>query len=1317
MKVRLTMCRVLCACLVCVVLASSGICHTQIFRKNTAYAAWDGYIEPEVTDMTFSVLDFNSIKSIEDAGASASNEYAADGNMYSAHWNNHTVNQDFYIKSLSSSVPSDWSQYSKISMKIYSKKATGAKIFMGIFSPTTSAGSPYFSTYLYADWEGWKTLTFKLGDLNISRSPSLTNIIAFRLCADGNWNLTGNPETDLYISSIKVSGFSDGTDFINDFYDDTDIEKTYASLENSVAVYANGVNAVTDNGPEEITYAIGYVNNTVTVPAVIFKDYLGAEVSDNSKSYTITLGENSISGSAGSSTAFLNGKEFELASGAYVSDNMCYVPGEQIAEALNLKSFTDGKLLVMGTQTAVDTLRRPGNIGVNYLNEIAAYRAYRNPVNLADFTADDCKAVKDNWRLKLVGNEITNDMTDPDIASKVEGITKSAKNKWATLIKTAQSDELFTTITTTESADMRDAYGYVEDMALAYACYGSELYKNEALLNDIIYSLDWLYENRFSETGVNKWKVTGFDNWWDWDIGAPGYLVNTLLCIEDKLPPEKISAYLSYFDKDNPKPTKTGANYCDLAEIIFGSAILQNDCKKAVSVLVGLQKEYLYVDDNKRTTEFRLVARDFDVPVKGAGFFTDGSYVLHTLHAMNGSYGGSHFTSIMAVQQYLKGTKFDLEFPAKENFVNFFKDSFDSLIFETTLFRGVMGRSVNPNNGTSAVSYLINGFRLANTLSDENVKNEIYSIIKAAYNASADNIKASFLDPLSINEIKTFKSLINDDAIVPRSDRKTSKIFYNMDKSFHVRNNWAFGVSMSSKRIFNYESINDQNTDGWYMGDGRTEYYLSGSYMNGTSQYWASMDKYRLPGTTVDTQERKAVSVNQGNEYLSSKEFVGGVSLNSEYSASAMELESYHSDTDFGATASYGGPNPAHKNDLTAKKSYFMLDDGVICLGSAVNAKDNNDAEVLTIVDNPLASKTFTISDVTAVPYTIVSAVASHTPEVANVAENTIDGSYSTKWAGTSLNEIVWDLGEAKNLGFANISLLNGAKRQQYMELLVSEDGNNWVSVYDGASSGNKETEEAFDLKNSYARYVKYINKGNSLGSSWVSITECCIYPPNPDGTIGTQEPEIYGADPIMIDGEEITLLGEDKVISGSQWVNFNNTVGYYFPQNASLNGGELKCRWTRNAQPHFELWFSHGVNPTDGGYAYVLLPGKTNEQTAEFASSDYVSVLANTPDLQAAKDNRTGITYYVFWKEGSFGDITVAKPCMVIAKETSDGIEISVSDPTQKLTENKVTVNKALKLVSGDEYASCEYNANSTVIKLNMENSVGRSFEFKFEK
>lgn len=1309
--------KLICICLIaslCISASFSGIFNIS----DTAHAAWDGYKGDLNLPKSFSLIDLSSIKEILDSGTKPSKSYATDGNMYSAHWNNHTVNNHFRVRNFDNSkIPADWSRYTEITLKIYSEKATGAKMFFGIFNDNAPDGVRNFGTYFFVDWEGWKEITYKFNELSRTRSPSLENIKMLRIVSNGDYKLTGDPETDLYISSVVVGGYKDGMDFVNDFYGKEKLDLSLSYLDNSAAVYAGGKNVVTKTGSQKSAYGFGYVNNSVTVPVKFFGDFLGASVKDNGKEFSISLNGTTISGTSTGDTLIKENEEIKLSCTSYISDSMTYIAGEDAAKALNLSSFTDGKLLVIGTPDAVNALRRPGNLGVNEYNEIIAYKAFTDAVNKENFSAKDCEVVRDNWRKSLVGDETLNDLTQAEIAKKIHQVTSLAKEAQKNLIKNNPTDEIFSNIKSKASADMTTAYRTVENMALAYATYGSELYGNEELLNDIIYALDWLYENRYSTQGKAKWKFSGFSNWHDWDISTPEALVHILLCIEDKISPSDITKYLAYFDQTNPVPSSTGANYCHYSEVILASAMLQNDYEKALRILVGLQKEYLYVDDNERTVESQLVERAFEVPTKGAGFFTDGSYVFHTLHAMNGAYGSSHYSAIMRIQQQIAGTKFDLDFPAKSNLINFWFNSFDTVIFETTIFRAVMGRNQNPNNSTLASTPILNAYRLASSVSDTKIKNELYSIIKAAYISGTDMFKSTITDSLSVGEIKEFNAIMADDSIKPRMSRKTSTVFYNMDKSFHIRDKWAFGVSMSSSRIFNYESINSQNLDGWYLGDGRTEYYLSGTNMNGTSQYWSSIDKYRFPGITVDTQERKKVSVDQGNEYLSTKDFVGGVTLGGEYSASAMELESYHNDKAFGKDTAYGDPNPAHQNDLTAKKSYFMLDDGVICLGSSVNAKNNNNAEVLTIVDNPLSVKTNTISDMSTEPYTIISAVASHTPESENIAENTIDGSFSTKWAGESANEIVWDIGEVKTLGFANISLLNGAARQQYMELYVSEDGINWTLVFDGASSGKKETEEAFDLKNTNGRYLKYVNKGNSAGSVWVSITECAIYPPNADGSIGTKEPVIYGADPITVDGNTINLTHDDTIIDGAGWVNFNNQVGYIFPQNAAQNSGILKARWSKNIMPHFELWFSHGINPTDGGYAYVLLPGKTNEETALFASSENITILANTPDIQAAKDNRTGITYYVFWKEGTLGDISVSKPCMVITRETKTGYEISVSDPTQKLNANTVTINKPLKNTLCDEYALVTNEKGITTIELNMTNSVGRTFEFKFDK
>ena len=514
--------------------------------------------------------------------------------------------------------------------------------------------------------------------------------------------------------------------------------------------------------------------------------------------------------------------------------------------------------------------------------------------------------------------------------------------------------------------------------------------------------------------------------------------------------------------------------------------------------------------------------------------------------------------------------------------------------------------------------------------------------------------------------------------------------------------------------------------DGWYLSDGRTEYYVNDRSTNASWGEWLSLDKYRLPGTTVDTQQRKAVSISQGNEYLSSKDFVGGVTLG-DYGVAAMDLESYHNAEDFGWTLGDGGPAPAHQNDLTAKKAYFMFDDEVVCLGTAVNASNNNNAEVLTIVENLAASKRSAISEDegTGEPYQIVGVEANKIPESENSPENTIDDSYTTRYAGDTNAEIWWDLGEVKTVGFIDLSFQNGSIRKQYFDLAVSVDGENWTIVFDGESSGMKEENEFFDLKNSEARYVKYINEGNSQGREWVSMTNCMIYPPNADGSIGIVYPDVYGSDEIVADGKAIKTQGLGDVdVSDVSWMNAAGTCGYVFPRENTENMGKLYTRWTRGNQSCFELWFSHGTNPENGGYAYILLPGQSAEETAEYAADTNIKILVNNESVQAVKDTELGITGIVFWEAGSFGDITVDKPCMVVYRESEEGIlDIAVSDPTQKLEELNVTVNRTvIDTFDVDECINLiALNTAEAAVTMNcnMAGSVGRSMQaqIKVEK
>ncbi len=1285
----------------------TGIC---VPDANGVFAAWDGYFR-DVGDK-FSALNFNSLSAVLNTRGMTSSAHAKNGNRYSIYWADHLVNTDIYID-LKDDVPADWSSYDKITIDIYSEKATNATIFLGFFSTSNA----YYSTKFTVNWEGWKTLQYAKTDLTSNRTPTWENIYRVRFVGHGNWSITGDPETELYIASVNVSR-NDSSTSVDDIYTDETVDNALAAMKDSVGVYGNGVNGVNEKGASALGYEIDHVNKTTMIPAKLFKEYLGATVSDNGKSFSVNLGGKTISGEAGSTKVKTSDGEAELGLAPYQKDGMVFFPGAEVAMLLGKAVYVDGRLLVIGTDEAVKAVTRPEKLGVNELNEVVSYLSYHRDIDVNSFSEEDAKQVKDNWRTYLVGNEETNDMSDPDIAAKVKSIEKEAQNAWDSLIKEEGSAELFKGIKSTKSAHMSDTYEKINTMTEGWATYGSALYKNEKLEEDIKYALEWGYKYRYSMQGKENWKYSGQNNWFDWEIATPRELLNVLLLMESEFTFEEIQKYCEYFDYRCPIAGRTGANFAMITECIFKSSLLQNDFERLISARSAFEKLYLYVDDNERSVEWRLkgtAERIAKTPVKGAGPFTDGSYVLHTLHAMNIAYGPSHFSPLCRFENVFVGTKLETNTPARYNIPDMFFNVFASVIYGTTTYTHVRGRGENANLFDNGTSLIANAFSIADKFDPED-RDLIYATVKTALKANPD---AKIIDSLSISQIKNYKKIIADETIKPLEDLNSHKVFYNMDKVVHKRNDWSVGISMSSERIFNYESINSSNATGWYFGDGRTEWFLFGDKINTSSTHWVNMDRYRLPGTTVDTQERLAVNINQGYEYLSSKDFVGGVSHDGTYGVSAMDLESFHNSDVYADTNSdYGAAMPLHTNDLVAKKSYFMFDDEFVCLGSGVNAKNNNNAEVLTIVDNLSSYETVSMSDQKeSEPHKILSAVATSTPEAENVAENTIDTDSTSKWASEAGAEIVWDLGETKPLGFVLFSFASGTKRKQLFELQTSVDSVNWTSVFNGESSGTKDTDEAFDLKGVNARYVKFINGGNTGGSSWVSICDAKIYPPNSDGSIGFKEADVFGNDKIIADGNRLTVLGDDVVLSGINWLNYADKCGYVFPKVGTANIGELKARYTKGNNSHFELWFSHGINPTDSRYEYIVLPGKTDAETKAYVEKGETKVLVNNEKIQAVKDESLNTTGIVFWEKGSLDKINVSHPLIVMYTETKDGFVISASDPTQKLTEAQITINMPLELVDIDDMATSETTGNTTTLTLNLNGSTGRSFEAVYKK
>ena len=137
------------------------------------------------------------------------------------------------------------------------------------------------------------------------------------------------------------------------------------------------------------------------------------------------------------------------------------------------------------------------------------------------------------------------------------------------------------------------------------------------------------------------------------------------------------------------------------------------------------------------------------------------------------------------------------------------------------------------------------------------------------------------------------------------------KHFWRSDMSVHRRPGWYASVKMSSTRVIGAETCNSENMLGLHLGDGVTYFLRTGDEYEDLFPVW---DWRRLPGTTCLQDQGSLVPNPQACRGRS--EFVGGVT-NETIGVAAMEY--------------------LHEG-LRARKTWFFLDEAVICLGAGIDS-------------------------------------------------------------------------------------------------------------------------------------------------------------------------------------------------------------------------------------------------------------------------------------------------------------------------------------------------------------------------------------------
>ncbi|BFH24094.1 hypothetical protein WDD9_005362 [Paenibacillus melissococcoides] len=293
------------------------------------------------------------------------------------------------------------------------------------------------------------------------------------------------------------------------------------------------------------------------------------------------------------------------------------------------------------------------------------------PEQAAAGTADAAEfdKLRARWVEFLTGGTAY-DPADPDIAPAIEALISNVSNAegsglWDRMNKGAGRAYLWSDLQGTASNQMSAGYVRLKQMALAYSTYGSPLYRNEELKRDIVGGLDWMYANRYNE---NK-SETG--NWWDWEIGMPQNLNDTVVLMYEALTSQQIGNYMKAVDRFVPDPTRrtnlpglveTGANRLDKALVVIIRGVLEQRSAK--------------IEEGRDA-----ISQVFDYVTRGDGFYKDGSFIQHVNIAYTGSYAGVLLNDMGKLLTVLADSPWAITDPKLEHAYNWVTDSYEPLVY------------------------------------------------------------------------------------------------------------------------------------------------------------------------------------------------------------------------------------------------------------------------------------------------------------------------------------------------------------------------------------------------------------------------------------------------------------------------------------------------------------------------------------------------------------------------------------------------------------------------------------------------------------
>jgi hyaluronate lyase len=473
------------------------------------------------------------------------------------------------------------------------------------------------------------------------------------------------------------------------------------------------------------------------------------------------------------------------------------------------------------------------------------------------------------------------------------------------------------------SSRMSTGFARLRTMAEAYRQPGTGLTGDAALRDAVRTGLEHLYAEIYHENQPR------FGNWYDWGIGAPQRLLDTLVLLDGQLPAGLRAGYLRAVDHFVPDSAvahytgvSTGANRVDLCRVLALRGVCGDHSPKVTLAADALSPVFPYV-------------------TSGDGLYRDGSFIQHTYVPYAGSYGAVLLGGLGLLFALLAGSPWEVTDPNREIVFDAVEGAWAPLLYNGLMMDAVSGRA--PSRGVQAGDP--RQFQQDDHARGHSVLAAILLLGQgagAAHRARWRGLVKGWLErgvyhpaasnpTLAVSALARLSQVRADASVAPVPEPTGHRLFGAMDRAVHRRPTWAASLSMSSRRIAHYETGNGENLRGWHTGSGML-YWWGSTFGNGqySDAFWPTVNPYRLPGITASA---KPLPDAAGGDWGASRPDVNWVG---------------------GATdGEFAGVGQYVKNvssTLLAKKSWYFLDDAVVCLGAGIRCRDGHRVE--SVVDN-----------------------------------------------------------------------------------------------------------------------------------------------------------------------------------------------------------------------------------------------------------------------------------------------------------------------------------------------------------------------------